>query len=232
MNELTLTQQGIELAPGLISNELIQTIINQVDQYSGNIPTCGIRHAEVKFNAIAQLINSAEIQQLAQQHLTNTPQVVRAIYFDKNKEKNWQVNWHQDKTVAVSKPFSKAGWGPWSIKESIHHVQPPQEVLDKMITIRVHLDQNHHNNGCLKIIPGSHRSGILSQQQVIQMTTKNKPVFCLTEAGDVLVMRPLLLHSSSKATKIEHRRIVHVEMSDYQLPEGIDWGYSKVNFPA
>ncbi|WP_141215531.1 hypothetical protein [Hahella sp. CCB-MM4] len=48
-------------------------------------------------------------------------------------------------------------------------------------------------------------------------------VSCEAIEGSILVMRPHLLHASSKAIAPTNRRILHVEYSDYRLPEGIHW---------
>jgi ectoine hydroxylase-related dioxygenase (phytanoyl-CoA dioxygenase family) len=115
------------------------------------------------------------------------------------------------------------GWGPWSLKENIHHVQPPLEVLDAMATIRIHLDEASKANGCLKVIPGSHRFGLLETLEVTEKVNKIVPIYCEVKAGDAIVMRPQIVHSSEKAKRIENRRILHFEYSSFELPEGLSW---------
>jgi ectoine hydroxylase-related dioxygenase (phytanoyl-CoA dioxygenase family) len=81
---------------------------------------------------------------------------VRAIFFDKSSGSNWLVPWHQDLTIAVASKCEAPGFGPWSVKDGIPHVQPPDELLKQMIALRLHLDDCDASNGALRVIPGSH----------------------------------------------------------------------------
>ena len=183
----------------------------------------GIRNAEKKFDCIAKLARSENIIAKARSILGEQPQLVRAIFFDKNPDKNWLVSWHQDKTVSVNKKHNIDGWGPWSLKDNTHHVQPSESVLNNMVTFRIHLDDSNADNGCLKVIPNSHASGVLTQLEIDSLVKKAIFVECEANAGDMLIMRPLILHASSKAKLPKHRRVIHMEFSGYELPKGIDW---------
>src|SRR5262249_10910215 len=105
----------------------------------------------------------------------------------------------------------------------VHHVQPPRAVLDQMVTIRVHVDDANTEAGCLSVVTGSHRLGILSDEAidraVMGATTKD----CIVNAGDAVIMHPLILHSSPKSRSLGHRRVVHLEYSSYDLPPGVGW---------
>lgn len=149
--------------------------------------------------------------------------LVRALFFDKTPEKNWLVTWHQDKTVTLNKQTDLAGWGPWSVKDGVCHVQPPVAILNKMVTFRLHLDSADETNGCLKVIPGTHKYGILKQPEIDEIIRRKIAVPCVVEAGDAVVMRPHILHSSSKAKQPSHRRVVHIEYSNHVLPDGTSW---------
>jgi hypothetical protein len=65
---------------------------------------------------------------------------VRAIYFDKTPDSNWNVAWHQNLTIAVRERRDAAGFGPWSVKAGVPHVQPPVELLEHLVAVRLHLD--------------------------------------------------------------------------------------------
>lgn len=47
--------------------------------------------------------------------------------------------------------------------------------------------------------------------------------FCLVARGGAMLMRPLLLHSSSTALNPGHRRVLHFEYSSIDLPGGLKW---------
>ncbi len=220
MNELT---QGFELAKQFISPETIQRLIDEITLSNNQQSLHGIRNAEKKLDCIAKLAHSEKILAKARSILGDEPQLVRAIFFDKNPEKNWLVSWHQDKTVSVNKKEHIDGWGPWSLKDNTHHVQPSESVLNNMVTFRIHLDDTNADNGCLKVIPNSHKRGVLTQIEIDSLVKSEVSIECEANAGDMLIMRPLILHASSKAKSPKHRRVIHLEFSSYDLPNDICW---------
>ena len=220
MNKL---MHGFELVKQFISPEIVQTLIGEITKLNEFKSPHGIRNAEKKFDCIAKLANSEKIRDQAKTILDEEPQLVRAIFFDKNPEKNWLVSWHQDKTVSVNKRHHIDGWGPWSLKDNTHHVQPSESVLNKMVTFRIHLDDSNANNGCLKVIPNSHNRGVLKQTTIDDIVKRAAFIECEANAGDLLIMRPLILHASSKTISPSHRRVIHLEFSGYELPDGLHW---------
>lgn len=220
MNEL---KQGFNLEKRFISLDMIKVIIDEITLSNEKKSPHGIRNAEKKFESIAKLANSEKIIAKARLILSEEPQLVRAIFFDKNPVKNWLVSWHQDKTVSVNKKQHIVGWGPWSLKDNTHHVQPSESVLNNMITFRIHLDDCNADNGCLKVIPNSHNSGVLKQIEIDSLVKSEVSVECEANAGDMLIMRPLILHASSKAKLPKHRRVIHLEFSSFDLPNDIYW---------
>ena len=100
---------------------------------------------------------------------------------------------------------------------------------EAMIPLRWHLDDCDESNGALRVISGSHRRGRLSAGQITEIRKTEKEVTCSIRAGDVLLMRPLLLHASSQATVPRHRRVVHVEYATQALADGLDWAETVVS---
>jgi ectoine hydroxylase-related dioxygenase (phytanoyl-CoA dioxygenase family) len=156
-------------------------------------------------------------------HLPPEPLPVRAIYFDKSSEENWLVPWHQDLTIAVGERSEAPGFGPWSIKDGVPHVQPPVELLEQMLTVRIHLDDADGSNGALRVLAGSHRLGRLSAERIQGLRTQLPETLCSVSAGDILLMRPLLLHTSGRSTRAAHRRILHIEYAAFELPSNLTW---------
>lgn len=148
---------------------------------------------------------------------------VRAILFDKTAGANWKVVWHQDLTIAVRERASMPGFGPWSEKAGVPHVQPPTELLERMLAVRVHLDDCDAINGPVRVISGSHRAGRLSATAVDAWRAAAEAVDCVAERGAILAFRPLILHASSPATTPAHRRVVHIEFAADELPAPLDW---------
>jgi len=149
--------------------------------------------------------------------------VARATLSDKTPDANWKVPWHQDVTIAVKDRKEVEGYGPWSVKGGIVHVQPPSGVLERMITVRIHLDSCDEESGALRVIPASHMLGRLNQNDVSLHVQQGDPTCCSANSGDALVMRPLLLHASSAAAKPTHRRVLHLDYAVGCLDGGLRW---------
>jgi hypothetical protein len=173
------------------------------------------------FPAACELWRIGPLIDLLRQTLGDDYGLVRALYFDKPPERTWALPWHKDLTIAVAEhqPHSAAFTHP-TRKAGVAHVEAPVELLERMLTLRIHLDEVTEENGPLRVAPGSHRTGKL-------MPVDGHDEKCIfAEAGDVLSMRPLLAHASGAShpdTK-RHRRILHLEFAaDRELPDGYAW---------
>lgn len=171
---------------------------------------------------VRQLATSESVRRLVEPILGTDAFAVRAILFNKLPGANWKVTWHQDCVVAVRERKDVPGWGPWSVKDSVLHVRPRAEVLERMLAVRVHLDDCGEQNGPLRVLPGSHRRGLLSDAEILGLP-KEGAVTCAVPRGDAILMRPLLLHASSPATTATNRRVVHIEFAADDLPDGVEW---------
>ncbi|HEX8130567.1 MAG TPA: phytanoyl-CoA dioxygenase family protein [Pyrinomonadaceae bacterium] len=181
---------------------------------------------------LRELIERTRVLTLASEVLGAPAFVVRSILFDKTPEANWKVAWHQDLSIAVRARRDAEGFGGWSEKAGITHVQPPAEILERMLTIRLNLDTSDEANAPLRVVPGSHLRGRLSADAIARVLERSTPVSCLVPRGGALLMRPLLLHASSASrTPERHRRVVHLEFAAGELPAGLEWssGASRMN---
>ena len=221
---MSFQESGFELIPSFISESIASEIIEQAEPFLNKSKRGGLRNADKKLPSVFELAHSNLLLSQAEKFLSSKPNLVRAILFDKSPQNNWLVTWHQDKTIALSKKFDAEGWGPWSIKDGVHHVQPPIDVLNDMVTFRIHLDESSRDNGCLKVMSGSHKAGLLDQDEIHQYVGSNQPESMTAPALSALVMRPHILHASSKAIKPSRRRVLHLEYCGFGLPEGIYWG--------
>jgi hypothetical protein len=183
----------------------------------------GVRNLLRVSPRVAELAASERITCMVES-LTGQPAFpVRAIFFDKNAGANWSIPWHQDMAITVAERIDAPGFGPWSVKEGIVHVQPPCEILAKMVTMRLHLDDCFAENGALKVVSGSHLQGELSTEAINDWVENTASVTCEIPKGGGLVMRPLLLHASTRVTNPTHRRVLHVEYATSELPNGLRW---------
>ncbi|BAP32981.1 phytanoyl-CoA dioxygenase superfamily protein [Chryseobacterium sp. StRB126] len=147
--------------------------------------------------------------------------VVKSIYFDKPETSNWYVAYHQDLTISVDKKLELSGFGPWTTKQNQFAVQPPLDILENIYTIRIHLDETDENNGALKVVPQSHAKGIY-RPEMIDWTVETEEI-CKVNKGGVMLMKPLTLHGSNRTTNGKKRRVIHIEFSDRELPEVLQW---------
>lgn len=151
--------------------------------------------------------------------------VVKSIYFDKPENSNWFVAYHQDLTISVESKLNIDGFGPWTVKQNQYAVQPPLSILENNFTIRIHLDDTDSENGALKVISGSHKKGVVRSN-----LNGEGEVFCSVKKGAVMFMSPLLLHASNRTLTNRKRRVIHIEFSNQQLPDGLKWSeYLKYN---
>jgi len=167
------------------------------------------------------LITSRTIRDLVEPVVGPEARVVRSILFDKTAESNRGVPWHQDLTIAVAERREVSGFVGWSVKDGVHHVQAPREVLEQMLTVRLHLDDCGPENGPLRVLPGTHTRGWLDTEMINQLKREIPEQVCVVPRGGTFLMRPLLLHASSRAVKPGHRRVLHVEFAAGELPNSL-----------
>lgn len=146
---------------------------------------------------------------------------VQCTFFEKSGSVNWLVPVHQDLSIPVLERVDDAALRGWSRKDDGWYVQPPAAVLEQMVAVRLHLDPCGGSDGPVHVVPGSHQQGSISSQVAVAM--RRNELACLAEVGDVLVMRPLLLHRSSKATGASRRRVLHFLFGPAELPHGLEW---------
>jgi ectoine hydroxylase-related dioxygenase (phytanoyl-CoA dioxygenase family) len=171
---------------------------------------------------IQELARSQEVRYLITSVLGPNCFAVKGILFNKTQKSNWKVPWHQDLTITVQERIEAEGFGPWTIKGGVVNVQPREDVLHGILAIRIHLDANGRQNGPLRVIPGSHKHGRLSAEQIAKWD-KSEGVTCLVPRGGALLMRPLSLHASCACQFPESRRVIHLEYSSGDLPSGLRW---------
>ncbi len=220
---MTALDDGYEIIEDFLAPNQLRFIRTQLSDIKLARAAGGVRNIDKKVPSVTDLAISDHMRTHAKRYLAGSPLLVRAILFDKTPDHNWLVSWHQDRTVAVSKRFDLAGWGQWTVKDGTCHVQPPIDVLEQMVTFRIHLDSTDTTNGCLRVMPGSHSLGLIDSSDIQRYVSSHEPVNCEAPAGSALVMRPHLLHSSGKAIQPGRRRVLHLEYSSYELPAGVRW---------
>lgn len=148
---------------------------------------------------------------------------VQCTYFEKSVTQNWLVPVHQDLGIPVRERVDHPDLRGWSEKEGGLFVQPPVALLEELVAVRVHLDPCGDADGPLQFVPGTHRSGRLDAAQARALRQAGPVVSCALEKGGALIMRPLALHASSKASGASRRRVLHFVFGPADLPCGLQW---------
>ena len=147
---------------------------------------------------------------------------VRAILFDKSADQNWSLGWHQDRTIVVKQRIDVKRFGPWGIKSGMVHVEPPFDLLARMLTVRVHLDSVSLTNAPLLVAPGSDIRRIPTPE-IHDFVHQCGVIPCLAAAGDIWLYATPILHASDAAGEPLHRRVLQVDYAVGQLPGGLEW---------
>jgi len=218
----TIQQHGFSLISRALSADEIESLREETSCLT-NRHRGGARNLLSQSSLISSLARQHSVKQIADQALDADAFPVRALFFDKVAEANWKVPWHQDIAIAIQKRIETPGFTGWSEKDGVPHVHPPASILAGMIAVRLHLDDCGSDNGPLRVIPGSHTQGILTTEQIDAARKQTPEVTCSAKAGDVLALRPLLLHASSPALFPSHRRVIHIEYACRPLPHGLQW---------
>ena len=219
---------GFTTIDDIYTTDEVENILLQISQASTDKETFrksnelfAIRQFFKEVPATVDTVFNDKLKSILTQLLGDKYFVVKSIYFDKPQTSNWYVSYHQDLTISVDKKLEVNGFEFWTTKHNQFAVQPPLDILKSVVTVRIHLDETDENNGALKIVPKSHLKGIY-RPETIDWTVE-KEVNCKVSKGGIMLMKPLLLHSSGRTTNNRQRRVIHIEFSNQELPTALNW---------
>lgn len=221
-------QDGFTIVENVISPqqvEQLRTAIAEIpsgEEVRRRTNVYGIRNLLALSPACRELAASEAIRKLVTPILGEGCFAVRGTFFDKVPGANWNLRWHQDSVIAVEQRVEAPGFRAWSVKAGVVQVRPPVEVLQKMLAIRVHLDDCLESNGALRILKGTHQQRWLPEN-LEDAKSKHEVAMCEVPTGGVLAMRPLALHASSASESPQHRRVIHIEYAGDSLPHKLEW---------
>ncbi len=233
--EEEILKNGFTTIPEIYSSsevEQIISLIDNVDYGKDNFrkfsDLFAIRQFLKEIPTTVDLIFNEKLRRVIRDYFGKDYFVVKSIYFDKPENSNWYVPYHQDLTISVDKKAEIPGFAPWTVKQDQFAVQPPLEILQNIYTIRIHLDDTDQDNGALKVIPGSHLKNIY-RPETIDWSIETETC-CDVPQGGIMIMKPLLLHRSNRSTNGKKRRVMHLEFSNYELPDEIKWAERLIFF--
>ncbi|MEN8928264.1 MAG: phytanoyl-CoA dioxygenase family protein [Flavobacteriales bacterium] len=223
-----LIETGFSILDNIYSDQEIDSMISSIE----NRTIRNENHTKsTKLFAIRQLINtvpelkkllfSEKLIKLLYTIFNSEFFLTKAIYFDKPKESNWFVGYHQDLSISVKEKHEVKGYENWTFKKGQFGVQPPTYILENTVTTRIHLDKTTSQNGALKIISNSHLDGIVRINSK-NLNTDNE-VICEVKKGGIMLMKPLLFHTSNRSDNSSQRRVIHLEFSNLNLHKTLEY---------
>jgi ectoine hydroxylase-related dioxygenase (phytanoyl-CoA dioxygenase family) len=205
-----IQEQGFAIIPGILEPKEVDRLLDEFGRVDLPRSRAGVRHA-MRLPAVAAVAQHARLMGIARETLGGEAFPFRATLFDKSPAANWLVVWHQDTALPLRERRDGPGWGPWSVKDGVNYAHAPESALSRVVALRVHLDDSTAENGPLRVLPGTHTLGVLTDETLHELSTQFAAVDCLTPRGGVLAMRPLIVHASSKSRVENPRRVLHIE---------------------
>ena len=208
-----MNDEGFWIEENVLSQQECGSLIESLPHSQDGHPRAGARHL-MSNPAVAFVAKDRRLLRIARRALKKDAVPYRATLFEKSQRANWLVIWHQDTALPLVSRCDSNEWGPWSKKFGVLYAHAPAWALERVVALRIHLDDSTREKGPLRVIPGSHSRGVLSDEEVFRLARRQEHVDCLVSQGGVLAMRPLLIHSSSKGSANGSRRVLHVEYAE------------------
>jgi ectoine hydroxylase-related dioxygenase (phytanoyl-CoA dioxygenase family) len=201
-------KKGFLIVENVLSDSECDRTLTEIADFRGE--RAGRRDL-IKLPTVVRIANDDRMVEIAKSFLGPAAIPYKAALFEKSKESNWLVPWHQDRTLPFCRKFESLEWGPWTRKDGIHFASAPTWALENIVALRLHLDDSTLDNGPLRVIPNSHLLGVTDQSKVVVTAFSSEATVCTVRKGGVIALRPLLIHGSSKSKGRAPRRVLHIE---------------------
>jgi len=212
----------VAIVPGVLSSNEVSRLKNWLENAALKKSRAGARHI-LSEPEVRSLTNHPHLMEVATMVLGGDAIPFRATLFDKSPVSNWLVMWHQDTALPLRERRDVFGWGPWSVKEGISYAHAPASVLAQVVAIRVHIDDSTSSNGPLRTLPATHTLGVLDDAKIQDLAASTEAIECTVKSGGIIVMRPLVVHASSKSHSEIPRRVLHIEYAEtLRLCDGME----------
>jgi hypothetical protein len=207
-----LDDQGFEIVPDVIDSGAVSLLIQILSSSSLQRSRAGTRNA-FQIDEVRSLALDPSLMTFANEALGDRATPFRATLFDKSPYSNWLVVWPQDTALPLRERRDAPGWGPWSVKEGVICAHAPASALEQVLAIRIHLDDSTAENGPLRVLPATQRLGVLSDDAIHELAERTPVIECRVGSGGLVLMKPLIVHASSKSKNDAPRRVLHIEYS-------------------
>jgi hypothetical protein len=220
-----LENAGFELALNVIARQARDDLLSATDM---ELVATSIHHRSGdpfaargllwKVGRLTALLESCGLTALASLLLGHRAFPIDATYFDKHARANWTVPGHQDRIFPVSDDSCRKR----RVRDGIAYAEPDAGTLADLLALRVHFDETDTDTGALQVVPASHLNGVLTTVQILEIPVQ-RYIPCPAAPGDILAIRPLLLHRSSPFKGEGQRRVLHVVYATKDPADGIRW---------
>jgi ectoine hydroxylase-related dioxygenase (phytanoyl-CoA dioxygenase family) len=210
MDQSSFNEHGFAIIPSVLADPDISKLEQAFASADVRRSKAGVRHA-LKHSPVAEMAHDERLLEIARRVLGTGAVPFRATLFDKSPNSNWLVVWHQDTALPLCERHETPGWGPWSVKDGVIYAHAPTAALARVLALRIHLDNSTADNGPLRVLPATHKMGVLSDDAIHKLAEEVTSVDCLVPRGGVLAMRPMIVHASSKSRSEMSRRVLHIE---------------------
>ena len=217
---ISLEDSGYELSELTMSDAQCEQAVSSIPGVSGG--RAGVRDL-IHHPTVVRLLSHKRLADLIWSVIGRNLVAVKATLFDKSAQSNWRAQWHQDRILAVKERLDVPGFGPWSTRLGCARVDGPASVLAQMVAVRIHFDACGPDNGPLRVIPGSHRFGKVSNERLSEIVAASEPAELCVPRGAIVLMRPLLIHASSPSRSAAPRRVLHIELAPAEAISPLLW---------
>ena len=216
-----VAEEGFAVVEGAVTAERAESVLKRLLECELRWSRAGARHV-LQQKCVAEIAESEEMMRLAEGVLGDGAVAFRATLFGKSAESNWLVGWHQDTALPLREKTEREGWGPWSVKDGLHYAHAPVEALERVVALRLALDDSTEANGPLRVLPGTQGMGVMTDEAILELAKRIESVSCPVGLGGVVAMRPLAVHASSKSASDAPRRVLHIEYAEsLEIAEGM-----------
>jgi ectoine hydroxylase-related dioxygenase (phytanoyl-CoA dioxygenase family) len=205
-----IQKHGFAIIPEILASPEPDALLSEFSGADSPRSRAGMRHA-MRLPAVAAMAQDSRLMEIAKKVLGEQAFPFRATLFDKSPTANWLVVWHQDTALPLRERREIPGWGPWSVKDGVIYAHAPASALSQVLALRLHLDDSTAENGPLRVLPKTHTLGVLSDEELHDLSIRVAGIDCLVPRGGVLAMWPLIVHASSKSQSRAPRRVLHIE---------------------
>jgi ectoine hydroxylase-related dioxygenase (phytanoyl-CoA dioxygenase family) len=216
-----MNRSGYLIEEGVFEESECDYLLKVISELKRGSGRAGIRHL-MSNSVIRNLALDSRLIKIACTLLGPYVVPFKATLFAKTGKANWLVTWHQDTALPLIDYVDSPEWGAWSRKEGIFYAHAPAWALSRVVALRLHLDAATSRNGPLRVLPGTHTKGVLTDEEIAILVKEQEALECHVSRGGVLAMSPLLVHASSKTEAGIPRRVLHIEYTNsLNLCDGI-----------